>query len=300
MVYQCGHWVAVRGVRTDVAPAPGATYVIQGFYINNPWPPTPSFYNPALAPPPPHSDPDACGSGGNRGVVDEYVTYSEWQSTYHTGCDVYGVGHVQFISVCDPRRPPIGTLRLAGQVRLAQGERIIAAKKALELAERGLEEHGLAAEGALAKSLSKARASEAQLVQRLDRPDDFYYLVTLRRGKTATAVARIDALHGTFQGVHALSGARLSPIIDREGALQRLSQPHRSGGWPRADSAPRSAFCLYPTLVWRPCRESRSPYYPFHRSPSGARSSISAMTAGSIRRCTISAAADARAELSKR
>ncbi|HSY89524.1 MAG TPA: hypothetical protein VLA85_23380 [Verrucomicrobiae bacterium] len=266
MVYQCGHWVAVRGVRTDVAPAPGATYVIQGFYINNPWPPTPSFYNPALAPPPPHSDPDACGSGGNRGVVDEYVTYSEWQSTYHTGCDVYGVGHVQFISVCDPRRPPIGTLRLAGQVRLAQGERIIAAKKALELAERGLEEHGLAAEGALAKSLSKARASEAQLVQRLDRPDDFYYLVTLRRGKTATAVARIDALHGTFQGVHALSGARHSPIIDREAALQaaRANLIDLEDGRGRIPLR-EGAFCLYPTLVWRPCRESRSPYYPFHQ-----------------------------------
>ena len=22
---------------------------------------------------------------------------------------------------------------------------------------------------------------------------------------------------------------------------------------------------VYPTLVWRPCQESRSPYYPFHQ-----------------------------------
>jgi hypothetical protein len=24
------------------------------------------------------------------------------------------------------------------------------------------------------------------------------------------------------------------------------------------------AFCLYPTLVWKPCRESLSPFWPFH------------------------------------
>jgi hypothetical protein len=85
LVYACGHRVSVRGAQTDVEPAPGATYTIQGLYINNPWPPTPSFYDAALAPPPPHADPDSCGSGGNRGIANEYVAYAEWQSTYLTG-----------------------------------------------------------------------------------------------------------------------------------------------------------------------------------------------------------------------
>ena len=26
----------------------------------------------------------------------------------------------------------------------------------------------------------------------------------------------------------------------------------------------KEAFCLYPALVWRPCLESLSPFYPFH------------------------------------
>lgn len=51
LVYGCGHWVAVRGAKTTADPESGA-YSIDGFYINNPWPPTPSFYNTALAPPP--------------------------------------------------------------------------------------------------------------------------------------------------------------------------------------------------------------------------------------------------------
>jgi hypothetical protein len=25
------------------------------------------------------------------------------------------------------------------------------------------------------------------------------------------------------------------------------------------------ALCFYPTMVWRPCWESRSPYYPFYQ-----------------------------------
>jgi hypothetical protein len=79
LVYGCGHWVAVRGVKTDVDPAgEEGSFTIEGFYINNPWPPTPSFYDSALEPPPPHANPDGCGTGGNRGSANEYVTYSEW------------------------------------------------------------------------------------------------------------------------------------------------------------------------------------------------------------------------------
>src|SRR5580658_1841669 len=45
LVYGCGHWVAVRGAKTDVDPAgEDGSFSIDGFYINNPWPPTPSFY----------------------------------------------------------------------------------------------------------------------------------------------------------------------------------------------------------------------------------------------------------------
>jgi hypothetical protein len=274
LVYGTGHWVVVRGAKTDVDPAEaGGAYTIEGFYINNPWPPTPSFYDPTLAPPPPHSDPDACGSGGNRGSENEYVTYAEWQNTYFTGGDAYGVGYPQFVSVCDPRRPPMGTLKVIGHPRLKDGSRIISAQEALSFAAHALETHELAKHDCpLAHSLRGARPDGAHLVQRLDREDEFYYLVTVHQAGKPTAILRGDALYGTFHGALALQNVEHPPIIEREAALSALRNsivdlgdglgriPLREGG-----------FSVYPTLVWRPCMESRSPYYPFHQINIGNR-----------------------------
>jgi hypothetical protein len=268
LVYGCGHWVAVRGVKTDVDPAgSGGSFSIDGFYINNPWPPTPSFYTPALAPPPPHADPDACGTGGNRGSANEYVPYSEWRNTYLTGCDAYGVGHAQFISVCDPRRQLLHSLKIVGHTPVKDGSRLIAEKEALELAARGLEAHTRSGEKcSLTSALTGARPKTAHLVQRLDRRDEFYYLVTVYQDDKPSAIVRGDGLYGTFQGALALAGTDRAPIIEREAALAAA----RNAVIDRGDGAGRiplrdGAFSVYPTLVWRPCQESRSPFYPFYQ-----------------------------------
>jgi hypothetical protein len=268
LVYGCGHWVTVRGAKTDIDPAgQDGPYTIDGFYINNPWPPTPSFYDPALGAPPPHADPDLCGTGGDRGNANEFVTYADWQANYHTGCDVYGVGHNQFISVCDPRRPPLRPLRLVGLTRLRDGSRLITPEEAIELAGRGVEAHLRRGERCtLTPALEGARAASADLVQRLDRPDEYYYLVTLVRDGEPTAVVRGDGLYGVFQGALSLTRGQRSTIISGEAALEAA----RKGTIDLGDGIGRlrirdSSYCVYPHLVWRPCRESRSPYYPFRQ-----------------------------------
>ncbi len=262
LVYACGHWVAVRGVKTSANPVEGSElYSIDGFYINNPWPPTPSFYNSSLAPPPPHADPDKCGTGGDRGSANEYVSYSEWQSSYFTACNA------QFISVCDPRRPPMRPLKFIGQTRLTDGTKLIAPDEALNLAARGLEAHLRSRqECPLTPALKGARPVTAHLVQRLDRQDEFYYLVTLHQEGKPTAIVRGHGLNGTFQGALSLTGADRPPIIEREAALAAA----RTAVIDRGDGSGRiqlrdGAFAVYPTLVWRPCQESRSPYYPFYQ-----------------------------------
>jgi hypothetical protein len=273
LVYGCGHWVAVRGVKTDVDPVGGeGSFTIEGFYINNPWPPTPSFYDAALAPPPPHANPDGCGTGGNRGSANEYVTYSEWQNTYFTGCDVYGVGHVQFISVCDPRRPPLRHIKLVGQPRVTPGTQLISRDDALAMAARGLAAHHRAnLTCPLNPALQGARPVSAHLVQRLDRRDEFYYLIVVHRGEQPTAIIRGDALHGTFHGALSLEGATRSPIIapDDAVAAARRAVIDRRDGHGRIVLRD-DAFCLSPVMVWRPCQESRSPYYPFYQITVGA------------------------------
>jgi hypothetical protein len=257
LVYSCGHWVAVRGVKTNVNPAgAGDSYSIDGFYINNPWPPTPS-----PGPPPPHADPDACGTGGDRGSANEYVSYSDWQSNYFTACNA------QFISVCDPRRPSMRPLQIIGPTRLTDGRQLIAPEEALSLAARGLDAHLRSQqECPLTPSLRGARAVSAHLVQRLDRQDEFYYLITMHREGRPSAIVRGDGRYGTFHGALSLEGVERSPIIEREAALAAA----RNAVIDLGDGSGRillrdGAFSVYPTLVWRPCQESRSPYYPFYQ-----------------------------------
>ena len=272
LVYGCGHWVAVRGAKTDVDPAgEDGSFSIDGFYINNPWPPTPSFYDSLLAPPPPHADPDACGSGGSRGSADEYVSYAEWQSTYFTGCNVSGSG-IQYVSVCDPRRPPLRRLKLVGQTRMTTGLHLISHNDALDLANRGLADHLRAnPKCQLTPALQGTRAASAHLVQRLDRRDNFYYLIEMHRNGVPTAILRADALDGTFHGALSLANVPRAPIISAADATAAA----RRAVIDRGDGQGRivlrdGAFSLYPTLVWRPCQESRSPYYPFHQITVGA------------------------------
>jgi len=82
LVFGSAHWIVIRGYEASAAPTSSGdnSYSIIAFDVNNPWPPTP-----APGPPPPHTISDVCGSGGDRGVADEHITYSTWQSDYMTG-----------------------------------------------------------------------------------------------------------------------------------------------------------------------------------------------------------------------
>ena len=75
------------------------TYSITAFDVNNPWPPTPT-----PGPPPPHTAADVCGSGGERGVADEHISYATWQADYMTGIPS-GYWGGKFVAVCDPEPP---------------------------------------------------------------------------------------------------------------------------------------------------------------------------------------------------
>jgi hypothetical protein len=272
LVYGCGHWIVVRGLSTDVEPSPGNTYTINGFWINNPWPPTPSFSNPAAAPPPPHSSGDMCGSGGNRGIANEYVTYTSWKDTYFTGCDVWGVGHSQYVSVCDPEPPKLGKLNMGREEFEAKGDHIISTEEAGRFAIKGIDKHGLRNDELFAKALEGANPINPILVQRLDLPDTFYYLVPMTRNDEVTAFLSVDGLYGNFRGAQVLDKPVRTPFVDRDRIIEKLlGQPVDLGEKIGRVVIREGAFCFYPIMVWRPCLESRSPYYPFYMITVGSR-----------------------------
>jgi hypothetical protein len=275
LVYHCGHWIAVKGFCTDTQPT-NSTYSICGFYINNPWPPTPSWYNLTLAPPPPHSNTDGCGTGSNRGIANEYVSYNQWQNTYFTGCDVWGVGHNQYVSVCDPRLPKLGEILLKPEPRWTKGNRLITTAEIAELIPKILQNHCLFYDEIFAKVLKEAKATSPILVQRLDLPDTYYYLVPMATNEGVTALLSIDGLYGDFHGGQAFA----KPIKDfikqsseaKASIIKRLIKTPVELGKRQGKLILREeALCFHPTMVWRPCQESRSPYYPFYMINAGDR-----------------------------
>jgi len=272
---ECAHWIVVRGVSTSVEPKPGTTYSINGFWINNPWPPVPAFidgYDPTRLPPPPHSAGDGCGSGVDQnnldhGISNEYVAYAlgvnSWQNLYLTGCN--WCGSFRFISVCDPEPPELGKLDTRQPKFWAKGDRLIG-PDAMKFAERGIEEHYLMEDKLFQKALDGAQPSDPILVQRLDLPDAYYYLVPMLRKDTVTALISIDGLYGNLGGARALPEPVRWPFVDGKEVFEKIiEKKHIELGDRRGKLVVRKrAHCFYPIMVWRPCKESRSPYYPFY------------------------------------
>ena len=83
-------------------------------------------------------------------------------------------------------------------------------------------------------------------VRRLDAPGQAYYLVVFGEVRAAVAIADVDSGNGRVKSWARLPGSESYRIIDAERAIKL------AGG----DVMARAE------LVWKPCRASRSPFYP--------------------------------------
>lgn len=262
MVFGSAHWIVVRGFTASDTPSSSQDvgYTISGFDVNNPWPPTPS-----PAPPPPHSTGDVCGTGGARGVADEHISYTTWRTDYMTGIPGGHWGG-KFVAVCDPEPPPTRRPDHQEPRRPHDGDRLIEARHAVEISERAIEEVGLLERKSWSKALSGTEVGRPVLVQRLDRPDSFYWIVPRTRGNVTTAVVNIDARYGEYMQARALPDSAGTALLtldqkDVDGLIKDtlFQLPGRAG---QLRLRPGIA-CVSDHWVWRPCRESLSPYYPF-------------------------------------
>jgi hypothetical protein len=268
LVYNCAHWNVVCGVQTDVDPTTGP-YVVEGFWLNNP------VWDSSIAV---HDGTDTCGSGGSHGIGNEFVTYGEWQTNRFNGC-VYDASSPQWISVCDPEPARID-LPLKRETRYrGDGRTLIHPKEISALAEEGLSEYGLHESRFAYQALRSGKLADPVLVQRLDRPNDFYYLSGWEQDGMITAMIDVDARFGVFKSVRVLEkpaedwslGSRAKSVHDS--VLSRISgrtydlQDERG----RFRIYPET-ICIPPALVWKPCRESWSPHLPFYHVVAGGHS----------------------------
>ena len=124
--------------------------------------------------------------------------------------------------------------------------------------------HGLYERSDWARVLASASPSPGRLVHRLDRDDRFHYLVPFRSPRGTVAIASVDARTGDYQRAALLPKRDPTRVSAEEAtklvAGRRLELPNDQGRL----LVRKQAMALYPQLVWRPCRESLSPFYPFY------------------------------------
>ena len=265
LVFGGNHWVVVRGYSASAAPTASydTSYAIASFDINNPWPPVP-----APPGPPPHMDDDVCGGGGTRGIADTNVSYSMWQSTYLTA-NTFGAKWLgKYVAVTDPDPPgePGPPPRPEPPMPLG-GQKILGASVVRDRLAGTLRGAGLLTHPTWSSVFSEVRTGEPMLVERLDRPNSDYWIVPTQddRGQLRAAVG-VDARTGQYQQTIALrdASASLFSFADARRATERVvgRQFELPGNRGRLLAQPQG-LTVHPALVWRPCRESMSPFYPF-------------------------------------
>ncbi|GAC1526751.1 MAG: hypothetical protein NVS3B1_16440 [Marmoricola sp.] len=270
MVYGWAHWIVVRGYQASAAPTSpfDTSYTISGFDVNNPWPPTP-----AGAAEPPHLTGDGCGSGGDRGVANEYISYATWQTDYMTGIPS---GHWagKFVAVCDPAPPQIVHPVVRAEIRRKHhGDDLLSAKMAGTFSREHLEETGLLHRENWAEALEGTEAGEAVLVQRLDHVDSFYWIVPQHRDGRVTSVVNLDALTGNFREARAMANegeTALLTLESREVDERVFGLLHDLGDYEGQLRLRPKIGCISRHWVWKPCDQSLSPYYPFKMVSYGA------------------------------
>ena len=116
-------------------------------------------------------------------------------------------------------------------------------------------------------ALSNARPGDPQLVQRLDRVDDYYYVVPLVREGQITARLALDAKTGHLKEVGGIGepGQALQPLTPWQTPADFLSRV--AGQLLPLSTIKRvvrpETVGIHPQFVWRPCPQSRSPLIPF-------------------------------------
>ena len=120
--------------------------------------------------------------------------------------------------------------------------------------------------GRLQIAFAGARATDAQLVQRLDDHDRYYYIVAFANDAGMTARVIVDGHDGTFEEVSAITekGQLLPPFVTPAAALRRIVEESASTTDARRYHIRPGTVGTHPVMVWKPCGESSSPFLPFY------------------------------------
>lgn len=137
-------------------------------------------------------------------------------------------------------------------------------------------DHAIASARTAANELKKLRrlklafenavAGSPLLVQRIDREDSFYYIVTFKIGTRETGRIVLDAFDGTLHSAGAITETEptlRANFSSTEAMGKMLSEANLKARW--KTKLREGLIGQHPVLVWRPCRESSTPLLPFYQ-----------------------------------
>ena len=245
LIWKCRHWALVTGFEADAVPASidDAHWGLRGFYIRNPY-----------------------------GPLDHHVDVRSWKAQYQTGV-LHGIWRTKRVVVCtgaaaaatpelrpEPEPPFIRQELLdpaqvpAAALATLNGDRFARHPRWLEAA-RG------------------TAPGEPMLVTRLNFPADHYFIVPMLRDGRATLLLTLDAYDGSYRESapvdpdHSASPAAARAGLDAMLAAGAVTLEESREPVPLWSSK----TAIFPSLTWRPCLESLSPYLPFLHVNTGNR-----------------------------
>lgn len=258
LVFGRDHWIIVKGYDTNADPSSeqDTSYTISGLWIRDPQP------------------------GSLGGSTEGYIEFGDWKRTYMTGV-TGGIWDNKFLAVCDPSpasdeeqesEKPSQYKQIKGNGKKNKKNsvvnKIIPPKTAVKMAMKALKDRGFLKLEFLKETLKAVKPGKPVLVQLLDNPNEYYFIVPLMgtSGRVHSLIS-IDGLNPTFKqasfatdpknpiNFKLLSNAEIFKLLGKQVNLKKHKMvlninPEGVG--------------IYPCLVWKPCLESLSPYLPFH------------------------------------
>lgn len=264
LVFDGGHWVVIRGYHASADPMgpTDTSYTIHSFDVSNPAPELMSL----PTPPSLHNSTDQCGIN-SLGRLSSPISYEDWRSWMtpnNRGTKWRGM----FVVIADPDPPPPSSAAAIAGVAPASDMDGIGDDIVIGGAFGGIRTFGLDKHKDWAALLTGAQAQRPVLrVRRLDRSGDDYFLVPIRQGNQLNVVVLVSARSGKYLQAIAAPGPRNSDIVYLDGGSVVSSLAGKQVQCdlpPYRLSMPSEKWSVDAGLVWMPCRESLSPYFPFY------------------------------------
>jgi hypothetical protein len=121
-------------------------------------------------------------------------------------------------------------------------------------------------------ALHSAEPQSPTLVQRIDDKDAYYFIVPFTVASRETARFIIDAFSGRLMEISGVteSGKSLQRYVSSQEALDRMLTARAASKLKWEFEFRREHVGVHPVLVWKPCRQSVSPFLPFHQFSVGS------------------------------